>query len=198
MPNDINRDVEHRGAPADAPEARPRLHTAMNAPPAPPVTRLDRQYRACAAIVGLSRRVIADQAEMWGIAPAMKDALVRSVSELATNALGVSSALDLIKIRLEWFPTRVLLSVYDASPQQPKSSAPGLTLEELDALPDDDPLTLPRFGGWGLPLVETLADATGANWLNPAPLSGKWVWARFNAQPPMTEIRQTQNQPWHQ
>jgi hypothetical protein len=146
----------------------------------PTVTRLDRQYCASAAIVGLSRMVIADQAEAWGLAPAMRDALVRSVSELVTNTLGVSSALDLIKIRLEWFPICVLLSVYDVSPQEPKSSAPDLTLEELDALPDDDPLTLPKFGGWGLPLVETLADATGANWLSPAPMSGKWMWARFN------------------
>jgi histidine kinase-like protein len=142
--------------------------------------RLDRQYRASVAIVGLSRIVIKEQAEIWRLAPEMTDSLVRSVSELVTNAVGVSSALDLIKIRLEWSPACVVLSVHDASSQEPKSSAPDLTLEELDGLPDDDPLRLPQFGGWGLPLVETLADATGAFWPAPAPASGKWVWARFD------------------
>jgi hypothetical protein len=147
----------------------------------PQTTRLDRTYRACAAIVGLSRGVVASQAEAWNLPEPMKDGLVRSVSELVTNAVGVSKALDLVRIRLEWFPTCVLLSVHDVSPERPKASAPNLTLEEIDAFPDDeDPQTLPEFGGWGLPLVKTLADATGANWVNPAPQSGKWVWARFN------------------
>lgn len=145
--------------------------------------RLDRQYRASVAIVGLSRIVIKEQAEIWRLAPEKTDSLVRSVSELVTNAVGVSSAVDLIKIRLEWLPACVILSVYDASSEEPKSSAPHLTLEELDGLPDDDPLRLPQFGGWGLPLVETLADDTGAYWPAPAPISGKWVWARFNLPP---------------
>lgn len=147
----------------------------------PDTTRLDRQYRASAAIVGLSRAVIGGQADSWHLPEAMKDALVRCVSELMTNAVAVSGALDLVKIRLEWFPTCVLLSVYDVSAKEPKTSAPNLTLDELDALPDvEDPLELREFGGWGLPLVETLADVTGAHWLRPAPGSGKWIWARFN------------------
>src|SRR5258708_1645269 len=120
----------------------------------PTTTRLDRRYRASAAIVGLSPAVIGNQADDWGLSLATKDAPVRSVSELVTNAVNVSGAIDHLKIRLEWFPTCVLLSVYDVSPRQPKPSVTNLTLEELDALPDDeDPLKLPEFGGWGLPMV---------------------------------------------
>jgi hypothetical protein len=148
----------------------------------PPVTtRLDRRYRASTAIVGLSRAIVSDQADAWALPAAMKDAVVRSVSELVSNAVSVSGAIDLIKIRFEWFPTCVLLSVYDASPRAPKRATPITTLAQIDALPDDpESMAFPEVGGWGLHLVETLADATGANWLHPAPQSGKWVWARFN------------------
>lgn len=147
----------------------------------PAQTRLDREYRASVAIVPLSRTVIANQAKEWKLSEAILDSVIRSASELVSNAVAVSGAIDLIKIRLEWFPNCVVLSVYDASPRQPKASAPSFTLEELDGLPDEgNPFELPVFGGWGLPLVETLANATGADWLSPAPRSGKWVWARFN------------------
>ncbi|MCD0447664.1 hypothetical protein LO762_00405 [Actinocorallia sp. API 0066] len=73
------------------------------------------------------------------------------------------------------------------SPKKPEASAPDLTLAELDALPDvEDPLGFPEFGGWGLPLVQALADVTGAHWLDPVPESGKWVWARFDFPPQVT------------
>jgi len=157
-----------------------RLTTGRHTPQ-PVTTCFERQYRASAAIVGLSRTVIGEQGARWRLPAAMTDSLGRCVSELVSNAVAVSGCTDLIKIRLERSATCVILSVFDRSPRQPVSSAPHLTLEAIDALPDDGgPMTLPEFGGWGLPLVESLADAIGAHWIEPAPQSGKWIWAGFN------------------
>jgi anti-sigma regulatory factor (Ser/Thr protein kinase) len=120
------------------------------------------------------------QAASWQLPIATRQAIVSSTSELVTNAVAISGATDLLKIRLERTQREVVLSVWDASSIEPKPVRHGLTLEDIDAASDSDPAELPEFGGWGLPLVESLASETGADWVRPAPQSGKWIWARFN------------------
>lgn len=149
-------------------------------PPTDPQDRLERSYRATPAVVALARHLIDRQAGLWRLPAAPRDAAVSSASELVTNAVAVSGATDLLKIRFQRLPGAVLLSVWDTSSVEPKSARPDLTLEEIDAVPDGDSTELPEFGGWGLPLVEALASETGAEWVLPAPQSGKWIWARFD------------------
>jgi hypothetical protein len=143
--------------------------------------QLERTYRASAPIVGLARDLVGRQADAWGLPISVKDAAVRSVSELVTNALAVSGAADHIKIRFVAAPETAVIYVWDGSPQEPRRTSPVITLDDLDAMPDlAGPDALPDFGGWGLGLVESLADATGATWVEPSPHHGKWVWARFD------------------
>jgi hypothetical protein len=119
----------------------------------------------------------------------MADRVVGVCSELVSNAVSVTSTAGHIKIRFEWFPTCVLLSVWDGSPQiaqrkppdlcVPIDTEPSILLKVLDELPDTDSEELPSFGGWGLNVVEVLSDAVGAYWPPPRPTAGKWMWSRF-------------------
>ena len=141
----------------------------------------DRTLLASPAVVGLSRDIIATWAIAWGLPEETSDKLVRCTSELVTNAVGISHRSGQIRLRLSRTADSVTLSVWDGSPEEPKSSSPDITLPELDALPDTaGPDELPAFGGWGLPIVEALADRTGTAWVHPAPQQGKWVCATFD------------------
>jgi anti-sigma regulatory factor (Ser/Thr protein kinase) len=110
----------------------------------------------------------------WGLT-ATRYSDVRSnlqliAAELVTNAARETPDRD---IRVQCFPdfnaSAISIAVWDASDRKPEPAMPLLTQETLDLRPshfDDN-------GGWGLPLVQALAESCGVE----PTKHGKWVWA---------------------
>lgn len=126
---------------------------------------------ASRAAVGVARDLVEQQAREWGL-PHLSEDLRLVTGELVTNAVAVSPWHGAVKVRIgRYRDGGVMVSVWDGSLKRPESQRVELTLEILDALPEDH-----EFGGWGLSIVERLADSCGVTWVEPI---GKWVWARF-------------------
>jgi anti-sigma regulatory factor (Ser/Thr protein kinase) len=66
-------------------------------------------------------------------------------------------------------------AVWDRSPRKPEANMPELTPETLDLREEN----FDENGGWGLPLVEALAESCG---ITPTE-GGKWVWANVKVEP---------------
>ncbi|MDX6740664.1 ATP-binding protein [Actinocorallia sp. A-T 12471] len=62
------------------------------------------------------------------------------------------------------------VGVWDADPHMPVAQPSEFSLADIDALPQDH-----EFGGWGLPLVMSLAMDHGVEKTK----TGKWVYAVF-------------------
>ncbi|MGI8330159.1 ATP-binding protein [Actinomadura scrupuli] len=126
---------------------------------------------ASRAVVGVARDLVEQTAREWGL-PHLSEDLRLVTDELVTNAVAVSPWDGRVKVRIgRYSGGGVMVSVWDQSPKQPESQRVELTLEMLDALPEDH-----EFGGWGLSIVERLSESCGVTWVEPF---GKWVWARF-------------------
>jgi anti-sigma regulatory factor (Ser/Thr protein kinase) len=98
----------------------------------------------------------------WGFTE-LSEAVELLVSELTTNAVRVSKALDHdspIRLWLLSDKTQVLILVWDGSPRPP------VRIE----------ITEDAEGGRGLLLVETLSEQWG--WYPSKDNGGKWVWCR--------------------
>jgi anti-sigma regulatory factor (Ser/Thr protein kinase) len=129
-----------------------------------------RSFLASPAVAGLARDLVERQARTWGL-DGLRNDLLAVVAELVGNAVEISGVGDVIKVRMRRDITGVVLLVWDSSNERPMLRNVELTLDLIDALPEDH-----EFGGWGLSIVERLCDRTGIHWTPP---SGKWVWGRL-------------------
>jgi anti-sigma regulatory factor (Ser/Thr protein kinase) len=99
----------------------------------------------------------------WGL-PALTEAVVLVVSELVTNAVRASEALQeqnlpTVQMRLHADHERVLIQVWDSNQQMPHRKQPGLDAD----------------GGRGLAIVDAISEACGA--YRPEGEKGKVAWA---------------------
>jgi two-component sensor histidine kinase len=114
----------------------------------------------------------------WGFLR-MADDVCLIAGELVVNAVQATPDQE-IRVRFTREPGAVLLGVWDSSDAMPVSR-PVVGMSLLDIAPDRhalDPEYDDGTGGWGLPLVETLASECGVTRTTPR---GKWVWARVRA-----------------
>lgn len=127
---------------------------------------LMREMLATRAASGLARSYIRQHLYQLGLAHAVEDTSLIG-TELVSNAIAASAPGSTIRLFIGYRCGKLILAVWDDSPAMPvrKESEP-LTPEAVDKLPDDP-------GGWGLGLVEALAQGF---WTEPAG-SGKWVCA---------------------
>jgi anti-sigma regulatory factor (Ser/Thr protein kinase) len=101
----------------------------------------------------------------WGLNE-LSEATELLVSELTTNAMRVSQALDQdspIRLWLLSDKTRLLILVWDGNPRPPV---------QMDATADAE-------SGRGLVLVDAISEQWG--WHPAFDLGGKWVWCRLIA-----------------
>ena len=133
-----------------------------------------RTFLASPAVVGLARDMVDRQARAWGM-NGLRNDLLSVVAELVGNAVEISRGDDVIKVAMQRDRAGVLIRVWDSSNEHPKPRKVELTLDLIDALPEDH-----QFGGWGLSIVEQLCANSGVKWTPPY---GKWVWGHltFNA-----------------
>jgi hypothetical protein len=68
----------------------------------------------------------------------------------------------------------VRFAVWDSSARMPEANMPVLTVETLDLRQEN----FDNNGGWGLPLVEALAESCGIT----RTAGGKWVWANIKVE----------------
>ncbi|MEU6034708.1 ATP-binding protein [Actinomadura sp. NPDC047616] len=124
---------------------------------------------ASPAAPGLARTLTQDQLNEWDCLHISDDAALIA-SELATNAVEAAPNTH-IRFQLSRRPLEILIAVWDTSDRLPQMRpAPDLT-------PDASALSgspANGLGGWGLPIVSTLAVNCG---FIPEPIGGKWVWA---------------------
>ncbi|MFF5264838.1 ATP-binding protein [Actinomadura viridis] len=128
---------------------------------------------ATPSVAGLARTLTNARLHKWGCLHISDDAFLVA-SELISNAITATPGQE-IRYQLSRESDEILLAVWDSSTSVPvPRPAPPveLTLETLDLAPErwDD------NGGWGIPIVATLAVSSGYT-LDPN--GGKWVWARL-------------------
>ncbi|WP_231404821.1 ATP-binding protein [Actinomadura viridis] len=128
---------------------------------------------ASAAASGLARSLTNARLIKWGYTHISDDVFLVA-SELIANAVMATPRQE-IKYQISRDGDEILLAVWDSSTSVPvPRPAPPveLTLETLDLAPErwDD------NGGWGIPIIATLAVSSGYT-LDPN--GGKWVWARL-------------------
>lgn len=141
-------------------------------PEAIKLRELECAFPALPETVSWIRDTVTRAAHEWG-APIDTCARIRLVvSEIATNALAASGPDGMIRVRLRVWPLVIRVGVWDASPEEPKTKDGDLSLDEIDALPEDH-----NFGGWGLLLVQELASG---HRVEKTESGGKYVWADFD------------------
>lgn len=154
-------------------DGRPRTQwPAIVTPAAGPCPTSVRTYRTLAArpdAAYRARRFTGEKVLKWGL-EALKDTAELLVSELVTNAVAAVGGLDEpvtqpLRVRLSSDGRRLLVEVWDASPEPPV-----VKYEEMEA-----------EHGRGLLLVETLAERWGWYWAKAASggthcRGGKVVW----------------------
>ena len=111
----------------------------------------------------LARRWIAEQLNPLGLRPEEHDAIVLLVSELVSNVVLHTESDPVVTLRVD--PDRVLIGVED-------TSAHAAQLRE----PDED---AERPGGWGLRIVDQIADEWGADLVD----GRKVVWFAVGVDP---------------
>ena len=111
----------------------------------------------------------------WCVTGAAADDIELAAVELASNACAATPATEIsFKARFDPVAATVWVGVWDSSPYRPTPRNPELSLEAIDALPEDH-----EFGGWGLSIVLALSLESGVS-STPA---GKWVYAVFKGTP---------------
>ncbi|GAA0282700.1 hypothetical protein GCM10009527_093610 [Actinomadura nitritigenes] len=138
--------------------------------------QLDMTCLAAPTVPGLVRSLVEFRLVGWAL-----DGLIGDVSlvagELVANAVRAAPYRE-IRVRFDREVRGVVLAVWDPAAGMPVAR-PVIELEPDDVAPD--PLALDDghdagIGGWGLPIVQSLASECG---VEPTPPAGKWVWARF-------------------
>lgn len=124
------------------------------------------------AAAGLARTLLAERLQKWKFADISDDVLLVA-SEMVANAAEAAPGREL-KLKVTRDIAGLLIQVWDPGPGTPVSrDVVPLTLEQLDAAPDD---AWDAGGRWGLPIVQAIASDCG--W-RPTTPHGKWVWARL-------------------
>ncbi|WP_158588008.1 ATP-binding protein [Actinomadura logoneensis] len=123
------------------------------------------------AAAGLARTMAAHRLRKWGCSHINDDAAL-IIAELVANAAEATPNKK-IRFQLSRDAHGIVIAVWDSSPAVPVARpVVELTLEDLDISEE----SFDRNGGWGLPIVETLANSCG---YTPDPSGGKWIWARL-------------------
>ncbi|MCD0449583.1 ATP-binding protein [Actinocorallia sp. API 0066] len=118
------------------------------------------------------REMVTNRLMWWGVARESVGELSLAAVELVTNACR-ETPLARVGFRAVLAPRarEITIAAWDGSPEMPKMDDSALTLEEIDALPDDH-----EFGGWGLRLVAGSAARVGTRSTEGG---GKWVYAIY-------------------
>jgi hypothetical protein len=132
---------------------------------------LDVTCLATSAVARELRRRIEYRLAAWRLAPIAGDACLVA-TELIANACRETPG-ERIHFRFLREPGGVLIGVWDSSDRRP-TARPVSEPEPGDL--DLSPAAFDDNGGWGLPLVRSLASECGVRATTP---SGKWVWARL-------------------
>ncbi|WP_262402538.1 ATP-binding protein [Actinomadura sp. CNU-125] len=127
---------------------------------------------ASKAAPGLARTLTKARLHKWNCAHISDDALMIA-SELVTNAITATPAGGEIRFQVSRDCGGVLIAVWDNAPGTPQARpVVELTPEALDLAEE----RWDNNGGWGLPIVATLAAECG---YCPDSVRGKWAWARL-------------------
>jgi anti-sigma regulatory factor (Ser/Thr protein kinase) len=137
-------------------------------------------------VVGQVRMMIGFRLVAWGYLPGrfveLSDNLQLIASELLTNAIDETPDHTIhIECALDIQLQAIRFAVWDSSRAMPYAHMPELIPESLDLSPDE----ADKNGGWGLPLVQVLADDCGVTRTE----HGKWVWAILDVRKPGTPSR---------
>ncbi|WP_433228862.1 ATP-binding protein [Actinomadura formosensis] len=135
---------------------------------------LDISCLASGTVPGLVRTLVELRLGEWGLGKVAGDVLLIA-GELVANAVRATPDRE-IRVRFAREVGTVLLAVWDSSAAMPVVR-PVVELALDDIVPDARALDDGHdagTGGWGLPLVQTLAAKCGVTETWP----GKWVWAR--------------------
>jgi anti-sigma regulatory factor (Ser/Thr protein kinase) len=114
----------------------------------------------------LARTFAADTLEAWTIRAEDVEAVQLVVSELVTNAVLHASESPTITLDLFMTGSAIRVMVSDQSPRQPEQRR--------------HPTPWSAESGWGVELIDTLADRWGTE---PYPPGGKTVWCELRAEP---------------
>ncbi|GAA2732496.1 ATP-binding protein [Actinocorallia aurantiaca] len=111
----------------------------------------------------------------WRVPADLAEDVLLAAVELVSNACDAAPDTEIaFRARLDPATGALWVGAWDTCPDVPTARRPELTLEGIDALPDDH-----TFGGWGLPLVAALAADCGVT----RTADGKWVHAVFSRSP---------------
>ncbi|GAA2626959.1 hypothetical protein GCM10010411_75000 [Actinomadura fulvescens] len=133
---------------------------------------LRRTYLALTSVARTARDTTRIHLASWDLHTDLVDNAVRVISEMVTNAI---AATPRKKIMIDLFMAdgRLHLEVWDCSPTPPSRRD---TQAVVDARFDPNS---PDPGGWGLEIIEALADTCGHR---QGPDGGKTVFAQFSLQ----------------
>jgi anti-sigma regulatory factor (Ser/Thr protein kinase) len=146
-----------------------------------PLMSMTREIAASKAAAGLARSLVASHLLKWS-ATQFTERAVSIMGELFINAARVSGPAGTVLVHLRLDRESLWIAVEDGSPDVPSKRATVSGVEDLDRSDTDE------FGGWGLTIIETLADEF---WVEPSTRPGyKWVCARLHHHLPREETRQ--------
>jgi hypothetical protein len=140
---------------------------------------LDLTCIATATVMGQVRLLLDCRLPDWGFAGGryadLRANLHLIATELVTNAVQETPNRTIRTYCVPDLNAGVIrFAVWDFSPRKPEAHRPELTLETLDLCAEN----FDNNGGWGLPLVEALAESCGVT----PTMGGKWVWANIKVQ----------------
>ncbi len=124
---------------------------------------------ASPVVAGFARELVSGVLWEWGLPFLVPDAVL-VMGELAANAIEASGRQDVIKVHVELGVGEVVLAVWDGCAAQPVAQDVELSLETLDLREEN----FDANGGWGLSIVEGLAERYWVDHTRPV---GKWVCA---------------------
>ncbi|MEO3783397.1 ATP-binding protein [Actinocorallia sp. B10E7] len=111
----------------------------------------------------------------WRVPADLAEDVLLAAVELVSNACDAAPDTEIaFRARLDPATGAVWVGAWDTCRGMPTARRPELTIEDIDALPEDH-----AFGGWGLPLVAALAADCGVT----RTADGKWVHAVFLPRP---------------
>jgi hypothetical protein len=152
---------------------------AMTRSPIREPVPLDLTCNATPTVTGQVRLLIDCRLPDWGLTGEryadLRADLHLIAAELLTNAVQETPDQSIRTYCVPAFDAGVIhFAVWDSSARRPAANMPELTLETLDLREED----FDNNGGWGLPLVEALAESCG---MTPTE-GGKWVWANIKVE----------------
>jgi len=134
-------------------------------------TELNLTTRPAPDVPATVRSMLRLRLASWRLPAELAEDILLAAVELVSNACDAAPGTGIaFRARLDPDAGTVWIGAWDSCRGVPTARRPELTLEDIDALPDDH-----VFGGWGLPLVAALAADCGVT----RTPGGKWVYAIF-------------------